>query len=141
MTKDDTDTVGPGAVRAVVRMSIEFSQYMRQHNAMRDPVCWEICLNLYDHVIATGRGSNAKSLAMATGIPYETVRRKLNILVATGWCCRIHGKETKLTEMAEEKVREHAVCTAGILRRGGKMFTDYLILLWLTSLYLPNLGT
>jgi hypothetical protein len=45
--------------------------------------------------------TNVKSIAAATGIPEETVRRKVRALVADGWIAR-HGHELSYTLQAAQ---------------------------------------
>jgi hypothetical protein len=65
---------------------------------------------------ATMRVTNTLSIAQATGIPRETVRRKLDVMEAKGWIARDGARNWVPTRRAAEDLRKGSQETIGFIR-------------------------
>jgi hypothetical protein len=62
------------------------------------------------------RLTNTQSIALASGIPRETVRRKLEAMQARGWIARDAGGSWTPTSSAAKDLRESSRETIGFIR-------------------------
>lgn len=62
------------------------------------------------------RLTNTQSIAHATGIPRESVRRKLEAMRAKGWVIRDAARNWAPTQIAAEELRESTLATVAFLK-------------------------
>ena len=72
---------------------------------------------LGNHVTSTQKGvTNTQSIALASGIPRETVRRKLEAMEMRGWISRDENGNWAPTPGAAKDLRESSQETIGFIR-------------------------
>ena len=72
---------------------------------------WKSALLETSNELATVDCTNTLSIAQATGIPRESVRRKLNVLLQKGWISRDESGNWKLTEQVAYDLQPATVAT------------------------------